>query len=172
MVATSKFKLEKATIDGYIKFRENPKASNFNKVILTKIVSIHGIPMKWAADKKKEEIIEMLSSIDLRDPFRSTLKENISSSAALSLTEVVRYLDFLQWNECPVQSLVTVVAAMEKVSKDNTADFGSMSKIKKGNLKRKWTSITEKLDTVVSVSACDHTPPDSSCGSAASGVCC
>ena len=57
----------------------------------------------------QEELLEALSTIDLMHPPRSTLNEGSSPyDSSLTIDEVNKDLEALEWQECPVQSLQTL----------------------------------------------------------------
>lgn len=62
-------------------------------------------------------MIDALNSIEsmLILPQRSTLKEEICSSAFLSLEQVKEDLEVLEWKECHVQSIHTLKSAEENL---------------------------------------------------------
>ncbi|KAJ8620502.1 hypothetical protein MRB53_029031 [Persea americana] len=91
---------QKLNLEQYISFRENPQRTD---------LTIHCLNQK--------DVINALNSIEpmLISPQRSTLKEEICSSAFLSLEQVKEDLEGLEWKECPVQSIHTLKSAEENL---------------------------------------------------------
>ncbi|KAF9589186.1 hypothetical protein IFM89_019695 [Coptis chinensis] len=96
----------RATLESYIKFLNNPNSTNLTKDQLNEIISMHGFRKLHHSTKK--DIIESMSVLDLISPNRTTLKENISSSAFITQEKLLEDLISLSWNECSVQSIETI----------------------------------------------------------------
>ncbi|PIA28875.1 hypothetical protein AQUCO_06500004v1 [Aquilegia coerulea] len=111
-----------------------------------------------------KELVETLSSIELLFPFRSILKENITS-AFLSPEKMIEDLISLQWNECSLQSVETV--GLNQKLKDSPSVGENGGKL----LKKRKRNSTNKLDALAIVASCAVadtamiTPPGSSCAS-------
>ncbi|XP_058082123.1 uncharacterized protein LOC131230290 [Magnolia sinica] len=104
------------TLEEYVNFHENPQHPNLTIKCLLQIIRMHGFIKLH--NRPKKDILDALNSIDmLIPPLRSTLNENISSNAYLSLDQVNKDLAALEWQECPVQS----VATMEWVEENQLA---------------------------------------------------
>ncbi|KAJ8620505.1 hypothetical protein MRB53_029034 [Persea americana] len=106
---------QKLNLEQYISFRENPQRTDLTINCLNQIILMHGFIKIYNHTKK--DVIDALNSIEpmLISPHRSTLKEEICSSAFLSLEQVKEDLEVLEWKECPVQSIHTLKSAEENL---------------------------------------------------------
>ncbi|OMO58457.1 hypothetical protein COLO4_34622 [Corchorus olitorius] len=81
---------------------------------------MHGF--KKIHKRRKAELYEALSTIDLIKPQRSTLKDDFppyddsDSDSALALDQVKQDLETLKWQECPVQSIQVIHPTVQVAS--------------------------------------------------------
>lgn len=61
----------------------------------------------FSINTPQKEIVDALSKLDLMDPSRSTLRENISPGASLTVEDVIGDLNDLNWQECCSVKTVT-----------------------------------------------------------------
>ncbi|XP_058076548.1 uncharacterized protein LOC131225126 [Magnolia sinica] len=109
----------KLTLENYIDFYENPQNYDILTIhLLNQIIAMHGFIKLH--NRPKKELVDAMNSIDaLLPPLRSTLKENISSCAFLTLEQVNEDLAKLEWQECPVQSIETLKSVEENLLADD-----------------------------------------------------
>ncbi|KAK6254384.1 hypothetical protein QUC31_016135 [Theobroma cacao] len=95
-------------LEDYEHFLGNPYDDAFSYQQLNKIIYMHGF--KKIHKRRKADLYEALSTIDLIKPQRSTLKDDYPpyDDSALSLDQVKQDLQTLQWQECPVQSIHSI----------------------------------------------------------------
>ncbi|RVW99011.1 hypothetical protein CK203_018881 [Vitis vinifera] len=97
----------KIQLHDYEVFLENPYRLDCTNDHLNQIIQMHGFIKLHK--RRKEELLEALSTIDLIHPPRSTLNEGSSPyDSSLTIDEVNKDLEALEWQECPVQSLQTL----------------------------------------------------------------
>ncbi|GAB4859631.1 hypothetical protein Ancab_011104 [Ancistrocladus abbreviatus] len=148
--------------------------------------SSNDFPLSVSELNQKAAVVEAVSTIELTDPSRSTLSENISSQAFITLDEVIRDLADLKWHECPVSSIKTLYST-DYTTSTNThitaADMGAKSPLVKA--KKRKSSWKQLLtlgcpDISASDSFClngspfgtgEETLGTSSCSSSAAGGC-
>ncbi|XP_038980464.1 uncharacterized protein LOC103700991 isoform X2 [Phoenix dactylifera] len=99
------------TPEQYLHFYEDPWRSNLIRAHLNQIIVMHGFIKLHNVPKVLMQ--ESLGSIELIPPTRSTLDEDISSGALLTMAEVAEDLAALGWNECAVRSLWTLKPAAD-----------------------------------------------------------
>ncbi|RWR95232.1 putative pathogenesis-related protein isoform X1 [Cinnamomum micranthum f. kanehirae] len=106
---------QKLNLEQYISFHENPQRTDLTINCLNQIILMHGFIKIY--NRTKKDVIDALNSIEpmLILPQRSTLKEEICSSAFLSLEQVKEDLEVLEWKECPVQSIHTLKSVEENL---------------------------------------------------------
>ncbi|XP_068664169.1 uncharacterized protein [Aristolochia californica] len=103
----------KLSLENYDDFTQIPgRRPEFSLSKLQEIITMHGF-IKLHGHKKLE-ILEACCSIDLMHSRRSTLKDDVSSDAFLSIEEVKQDLANLGWQKCEVQTLQIVRLAAEK----------------------------------------------------------
>ncbi|KAJ9550303.1 hypothetical protein OSB04_014348 [Centaurea solstitialis] len=89
--------------------------------ILQKIIRMHGFNSNKVP---KNELMDVVRSINLMDGQRSTLKsDGISSRAFLSLKDVVNDISELHWQECCITSLETINSVIEFSSGVDTSSL-------------------------------------------------
>ncbi|OVA04049.1 hypothetical protein BVC80_7967g5 [Macleaya cordata] len=161
-------------LDEYVDLYRNPEENFLTKFHLNQIIGMHGFIK--LTKFPKAALMEEFRTINLESPFRSTLKENISSSAFLNPDEVKKDLDDLLWNECIIQSIqIHQSGGKENLLCDDVnhlpANLDSSSIVigkdaaGKPKQKRKRRTL-KKLGTVApppSTPPTDVTPADSSC---------
>ncbi|MCL7021740.1 hypothetical protein MKW94_025145 [Papaver nudicaule] len=101
MVGASKYSL---SLENYVDFFQNPQQHFLNKKHLNQVMSMHGF---LKLEVPRADIVEELKTLTLESPFRSTLKENITSSSAALLDpeEINKDLATLRWNEWSIDSI-------------------------------------------------------------------
>ncbi|KAL9454605.1 hypothetical protein AB3S75_010079 [Citrus x aurantiifolia] len=97
-----KEKNEKLYMEKYLEFFSSRKQSDLKVEFLNQIISMHGFKRLRLP---KNALSEAVSTIDLMNPSRSTLKENISPAMSLTLKQVTEDLNDLTWQECCVTSI-------------------------------------------------------------------
>ncbi|MCE2055710.1 hypothetical protein HAX54_043264 [Datura stramonium] len=98
-------KSQKLTLENYIDFIDSNKQLDLTTANLNEIISIHGFKK---AKGQKKVLADAVNTIELMDMRRSTLQEEISSDAFVSLDEAIKDLTRLSWQECCVTSLQTI----------------------------------------------------------------
>ncbi|XP_010921470.1 uncharacterized protein [Elaeis guineensis] len=101
----------KITLEQYLNFYEDPWRANLLRAHLDQIIVMHGFIKLH--NFPKDLVQRYLGSIELIPPTRSTLDEDISSGALLTVAEVAEDLAALGWHECTVRSLRTLKPAAE-----------------------------------------------------------
>ncbi|TMW94647.1 hypothetical protein EJD97_009971 [Solanum chilense] len=100
-----KKKSQKMTLEKYVDFIDSKKQSDLTIPNLNEIISIHGFKKSKRQKKVLADAVNTMELIDLR---RSTLQEEISSEAFVTLDEAIKDLTNLNWQECCVTSLQTI----------------------------------------------------------------
>ncbi|XP_017696821.2 uncharacterized protein LOC103700991 isoform X1 [Phoenix dactylifera] len=103
---------------GFIKLHNVPKVSTSLSMFLflfNTLVFGFGLGFRTPSVFSCVQVLmqESLGSIELIPPTRSTLDEDISSGALLTMAEVAEDLAALGWNECAVRSLWTLKPAAD-----------------------------------------------------------
>ncbi|KAE9620713.1 hypothetical protein Lal_00019530 [Lupinus albus] len=111
-------KNEKLCLDDYLPFLHSRQTFHLTMNQLNQIIRIHGFKKIHHAPKKA--LSDAVETLDLVDLSRSTLNENVSAFAILSLEDVIADLSELNWQECCVTSL-------EKLSTWNESFFPGSS---------------------------------------------
>ncbi|CAL1397414.1 unnamed protein product [Linum trigynum] len=105
------------TLEEYESFLENPFMANFSIDQLNQVIFMHGFSRIWR--RPKIELLNVLSTIELVRPYRSTLEEEdyVNGGGELfgragdfspSNDQVKRDLEALNWQECQVLGVETV----------------------------------------------------------------
>ncbi|GMH12119.1 hypothetical protein Nepgr_013960 [Nepenthes gracilis] len=134
-------KSTKLPLEKYLAFLHSRNDLCLTVADLNLILSLHGFKK---IDEKKNLVVEAVNAIDqLMDPSRSTLNDNISSRAFMTLDEVIRDLARLKWQECSVTSMKTLNATDYTTTTNLTTAPGSMlyreEKKKRQSVKRLLT---------------------------------
>ncbi|XVF81133.1 hypothetical protein PTKIN_Ptkin15bG0132000 [Pterospermum kingtungense] len=95
-----KKKAKKICLEEYMEFLSSHKQLPLTLHSLNQILSIHGFKRIL-----KKELSDVVKTLDVMDPSRSTLKSTISSTASLTKQEIIGDLNRLYWNECCVTSI-------------------------------------------------------------------
>ncbi|XP_055801027.1 uncharacterized protein LOC129870317 [Solanum dulcamara] len=98
-------KSQKMTLEKYLDYIDSNKQFDLTIANLNEIISIHGFKKTKG---QKKVLAEAVNTIELMDLRRSTLQEEISSEAFVSLDEAIKDLTHLNWQECCVTSLQTI----------------------------------------------------------------
>ncbi|KAM3382694.1 hypothetical protein P3S68_008269 [Capsicum galapagoense] len=98
-------KSQKMTLEKYLDFVGSNKQLDLTVANLNDIISIHGFKKTKG---QKKVLADAVNTIELMDLRRSTLQEEISSEAFISLDEAINDLTRLNWQECCVTSLQTI----------------------------------------------------------------
>ncbi|XP_060211424.1 uncharacterized protein LOC132638628 isoform X3 [Lycium barbarum] len=93
------------SLENYLDFIDSNKRLHLTVGNLNDIISIHGFKKHKG---QKNVLVDTVRSMDLMDLRRSTLQEEISSEAFVSLNEAIKDLTHLNWQECCVTSLQTI----------------------------------------------------------------
>ncbi|XP_057956317.1 uncharacterized protein LOC131149678 [Malania oleifera] len=96
----------KISLDEYINLVEAHNINHFSIYYLNQIIDIHGF--KKLRNRLRKVVVDAVDALDLIDPSRSTLDQNISSRAFISLEEVIKDIAELNPGECPVTSMQTL----------------------------------------------------------------
>ncbi|GAA0159188.1 hypothetical protein LIER_38814 [Lithospermum erythrorhizon] len=99
-----RYKPSKLTMDEYIFFSATKNIADLTVDHLNQIIELHGF--KKIHKVHKSIMYDVVKSMELMNPCRSTLEDNqVSSHAVLCLDEVVKGLNDLGWQECCVTSM-------------------------------------------------------------------
>ncbi|KAI3965868.1 hypothetical protein MKX01_010825 [Papaver californicum] len=90
------------SLEDYVDFFQNPQQHFLNKQHLNQVMSMHGF---LKLEVPRTDLVEELKTFTLESPFRSTLKENISSPALINPDEIKKDLATLRWNEWSIDSI-------------------------------------------------------------------
>ncbi|CAH2038765.1 unnamed protein product [Thlaspi arvense] len=133
---------KKISLEEYVDFFASGKSIDFTISYLNQIVHLHGFRKLHKSNKKT--VGEAVDAIDLLDLSRSTLNQStVSSSASLTLDEVITDIEGLKWQECCLTSLqiINSVEATRAVAKPkqkaNKRKIGKDDKTKKTKKKKK-----------------------------------
>ncbi|KAJ3684359.1 hypothetical protein LUZ61_013523 [Rhynchospora tenuis] len=108
------FRLQKQLrFEDYLSLFQNGCADHLTVSQLNQIVFIHGFVKLW--QHTKVDVIDAVSSLHLIPPTRSTIcvtagiaQLSISCMPTLSLSELKKGIQEIEWQECPVGSVVSV----------------------------------------------------------------
>ncbi|CAN4097040.1 unnamed protein product [Withania somnifera] len=100
-----KSKSQNLILEKYLDFVNSNKQLHLTVANLHQIISMHGFKK---IKGQKKVLADAVNTIELMDLQRSTLQEEISSEACVSLDETVNDLTHLNWQECCVTSLQTI----------------------------------------------------------------
>ncbi|XP_027172462.1 uncharacterized protein LOC113772110 [Coffea eugenioides] len=129
-------KQPKLTMEQYLDFIHSHKQLDLTVHHLNQIIDMHGF-MKIRGPQKSL-LLELVKSLELMDPSRSTLEDDgVSSDAFLSLDDVIKDLNELKWQECCVTSLQTLNSA----NLHHQRDGGSLNSGGQGSISTIGTSI-------------------------------
>ncbi|KAH7577043.1 hypothetical protein ACOSP7_002219 [Xanthoceras sorbifolium] len=103
---------ESLSMDEYLDFVVSPKEVDLTVPFLNQIISMHGF--RKIHKMRKSVLSEAVRSLDLMDPSRSTLKENISPSASIAFDDIMVDLNDLSWQECCVTSIKTLSSCQDE----------------------------------------------------------
>ncbi|XP_057478635.1 uncharacterized protein LOC130766005 isoform X2 [Actinidia eriantha] len=110
------------------------------------VITMHGF--KKIRNTPKKILIDAMNSMDLMDPSRSTLNdENVSSHAFVTLEEVVKDLEYLNWKECCVTSIKTLNSVNYDLVLRNNGSSPTKSKAKKSTKRRKLPQLRDVTAT-------------------------
>ncbi|KAJ0236070.1 Uncharacterized protein HA466_0260720 [Hirschfeldia incana] len=129
---------KKIALEEYVDFINSGNSIDFTCSYLNQILHIHGFRKLHKSNKKT--VGEAVDAVDLLDLSRSTLNQTsvVSSSASLTLDQVITDIEALKWQECCLTSLQIIssdeatpaVAAIPK-PKSNKRKIGNQTKKKK-----------------------------------------
>ncbi|KAL0884524.1 hypothetical protein Bca101_008505 [Brassica carinata] len=97
---------KKITLEEYVDYFNSGKSIDFTCSYLNQILHIHGFRKLHHSTKKT--VGEAVDAVDLLDLSRSTLNQTAvssSSSASLTLDQVITDIETLKWQECCITSL-------------------------------------------------------------------
>ncbi|KAK7312866.1 hypothetical protein VNO77_37068 [Canavalia gladiata] len=97
------WKNDKLCLDDYLHLLQSRQTLHLTMSQLNQVIRIHGFKKIHHAPKKV--LVDAVESLDLVDLPRSTLSENVSAFAAVTLEDVVADLSELNWQECCVTSV-------------------------------------------------------------------
>ncbi|XP_010543056.1 PREDICTED: uncharacterized protein LOC104816084 [Tarenaya hassleriana] len=133
------------SLEHYVDFFISRDSHGFTVNFLNQVIQMHGF-MKIRSPKNV--IADAIDTLDLVEPWRSTVKQNVTSSTATStliLDDVIADLEYLKWQECCMTSL-QILNAEKEAAKIAPA----MSKFKDKSSKRKKSS-TKRDDSLRAV---------------------
>ncbi|XP_050226815.1 uncharacterized protein LOC126676622 [Mercurialis annua] len=144
-----KSKKETISLESYLDFFNSQKQINLNIHFLNQIICMHGF--KKMTKQLKKAVTEAVDSIDLVSLSRSTLGENSSSStskssscdAFISVEEVIADLNAMNWQDCCITSVQTLIFSSEnnsRSSNDDLVDDSAVAALNCGSKKRKRTA--------------------------------
>ncbi|KAL4620569.1 hypothetical protein ACB092_06G164500 [Castanea dentata] len=100
-----KTRTEKVSLENYIDFVLSNKQIDLTVNFLNQIINMHGF--KRIHKVQKKVLTDAVNTLDLVDPSRSTLNDNVSCFAFVTLEDVILDLYDLNWQECCVTSIQT-----------------------------------------------------------------
>ncbi|EOA36456.1 hypothetical protein CARUB_v10011022mg [Capsella rubella] len=148
---------KKMSLEEYVDFFSPENPVDFTISHLNQIIHMHGFRKLHKAHKKI--VGEAVDSLNLIDPFRSTLKQtgavsSSPSSSSLTLDEVITDIEALKWQECCLTSLQIINS-----ESSSTSSAPAPKRNQKSNKRKKATGTTTKsgdengITTVVSFPA-------------------
>ncbi|XP_022944661.1 uncharacterized protein LOC111449050 [Cucurbita moschata] len=96
-------KSNKISLEDYLDFFSSDKQLFLPVAYLNQIIRMHGY---MNIKGLKNVVKDAVGTINLVNLSRSTLKESISSSASITLEDVISDLKNLEWQECSVTSVL------------------------------------------------------------------
>ncbi|XP_018807791.2 uncharacterized protein LOC108981160 [Juglans regia] len=99
-------KQKKMTLENYVDFFLSHKQLRLTIQSLNQVIDMHGLRKIYRAPKKV--VTDAVNTLDLMDPSRCTLNDNVSSLAFVALEDVIADLNELDWQECCVTSIQTL----------------------------------------------------------------
>ncbi|XP_056685001.1 uncharacterized protein [Spinacia oleracea] len=138
------------SLESYLHYLLSRDFSKFTVGEINQIVSIHGFK-KPGRLKKAEEAVK---AIEPMHPARSTLKEGISSStkATIDISEAIRDLKILNWQECSITSIKLLKPENDKIVLVSPSTTSTKSKSVKTAQKPKSLEAVEKSKLASSMS--------------------
>ncbi|XP_048594267.1 uncharacterized protein LOC106360259 [Brassica napus] len=125
---------KKITLEEYVDFINSAKSIDFTCSYLNQILHIHGFRKLHKSNKKT--VGEAVDAVDLLDLSRSTLNQtSVSSSASLTLDQVISDIEALKWQECCLTSLQII--SSDEVTPAVASPKQQSNKRKIGNQKKK-----------------------------------
>nr|XP_018629967.1 uncharacterized protein LOC104107097 isoform X2 [Nicotiana tomentosiformis] len=110
---SGKTQKKKISLENYLDIIHSHKQlDDLNIANLKEIISMHGFKKM---ETTKNILIEAVKTMELLDLGRSTLQEEISSEAFVSVDEAIKDLTQLNWQECCVASLQTICFSADAV---------------------------------------------------------
>ncbi|MCL7021971.1 hypothetical protein MKW94_000164 [Papaver nudicaule] len=122
------------SLKDYVDFFLNPQQHYLNKNHLNQVTSMHGFQK---LNIPRTELVEESKTFTMESPFRSTLKEKITSSSLLNPDEIIKDLATLRWNEWSTGSTRIEFAEAGKPSSSKKA-----ADLYKNNEKKGLTDIS------------------------------
>ncbi|KAK3404831.1 hypothetical protein EUGRSUZ_K01124 [Eucalyptus grandis] len=113
-------KTNQLSLEEYLDFFHSHKRADLTVSSLNQIIQMHGF--RKIRNLPKRALLDAVEAIELVDPSRSTLNENVSSrDVRLSLAEAIADVDDLGWHEC----VITSVENFGKEDRPSAPDDGS-----------------------------------------------
>ncbi|KAF8007837.1 hypothetical protein BT93_K1735 [Corymbia citriodora subsp. variegata] len=104
-------KASQLSLEEYLDFLHSHKRTDLTVASLNQIIQIHGFRKIHSLPKRA--LLDAVEAIELVNPSRSTLDENVSSrDLRLSLADAIADVDELGWHEC-------VITSVENVGREN-----------------------------------------------------
>ncbi|XP_018449674.1 uncharacterized protein LOC108821125 [Raphanus sativus] len=128
---------KKITLEEYVDFMNSGNSIDFTCSYLNQILHINGFRKLHKSNKKT--VGEAVDAVDLIDLSRSTLNQTSvsSSSASLTLDQVITDIEALKWQECCLTSLQIVNSDQVTRSVEANIPKQRSNKRKIGNQKKK-----------------------------------
>ncbi|KAJ4878906.1 Uncharacterized protein Rs2_35960 [Raphanus sativus] len=128
---------KKITLEEYVDFMNSGNYIDFTCSYLNQILHINGFRKLHKSNKKT--VGEAVDAVDLIDLSRSTLNQTSvsSSSASLTLDQVITDIEALKWQECCLTSLQIVNSDQVTRSVEANIPKQRSNKRKIGNQKKK-----------------------------------
>ncbi|RID48942.1 hypothetical protein BRARA_I05414 [Brassica rapa] len=133
---------KKMTLEEYVDYFNSGKSIDFTCSYLNQILHLHGFRKLHHSTKKT--VGEAVDAVELLDLSRSTLDQTTlsSSSASLTLDQVISDIEALKWQECCMTSLqivssdvTTRAVANPKERSNKRKKQGNEKKMRKRNVK-------------------------------------
>ncbi|KAF3574639.1 hypothetical protein F2Q69_00063743 [Brassica cretica] len=149
---------KKMTLEEYVDYFSSGKSIDFTCSYLNQILHLHGFRKLHHSTKKT--VGEAVDAVELLDLSRSTLNQTTlsSSSASLTLDQVISDIEALKWQECCITSLQIVNSDDSPRAVDNTKERSNKRK-KQGNEKK----IMKKKRSVKSIRSVNEAAAETSC---------
>ncbi|KAJ4729668.1 Regulator of rDNA transcription protein [Melia azedarach] len=114
----------KLSLEKYLDFVISHKQTDLKVGFLRQIINMHGFKR---IEGPKSVVVDSVKAVDLMNPSRSTLRENISSAVSITLNDVMEDLKDLSWQECCVTS-IKILNSHQDEAKEKHNSFSELQK--------------------------------------------